>query len=391
MEPLQELSAGVVREVLYGHAAAHARRGDYATAERILTQLLREGDAHTDVCLLLGKVYAQQGRYQEAIAAWRSVLQAAPNHSEAAAAITKAQALMAAPRGGSGVGPAAPRWWALGIVGCIVGVLLVYGAYQSGQSRGQQQAAQALRASLQGYHDELTALRGGLDTLSTHAQAQSHEGRQHLEAQLVALQQHVTTVLAQADAQTQARDHDLRSLLEQLRGSLDALSVRQQTLSAASQQHLEAQVAAVQRHVTDALQGTEAQLQALPAAVAPLRQDLEALHAHQQTLSAVSQQHLEAQVATLQRQVTDAFQNREAQAQAQHQALQALMASLQQELDAVARRQQTLSASSQQYLDEQVAAVQRHVTDTLQDLTAQFRGWYQELRALIEQLARGQE
>jgi tetratricopeptide (TPR) repeat protein len=337
MEPVQELSASVVREVLYGHAAAHARRGEYATAERILTQLLREGDAHTDVCLLLGKVYAQQGRYQEAIAAWRSVLQSAPNHPEAAVAIAKAQALMAAPWGGSGVRPAAPRWWALGIVGCIVGVLLVYSAYQSGQSHGQRQAAQALRSSLQGYHQELTQLRGSLDALSVRTQAQTHEGRQHLEAQVGALLQQWTTASQQIDTQTQARHHDLLALLEQLRESLDALSVRQQTLSAASQQHLEAQVTTLQRHVTDA------------------------------------------------------FQNREAQAQAQHQALQLILASLQQELDAVARRQQTLIASGQQSLDGQVAAVQRYVTDTLQDLTAQLRGWHQELRVLVEQLARGQE
>lgn len=104
-------------------------------------------------------------------------------------------------------------------------------------------------------------------------------------------------------------------------------------------------------------------------------------------LTAAGQQHLDEQVVAVQRQVTDALQGSTAQLQA----LQAAIVPLQQELAAVNARQQPLTAAGQQYLDEQVAAVQRHTTATFQSMTTQLQDWYQARRALVEQRAQRQE
>ena len=107
-------------------------------------------------------MYAQQGRYQDAEAAWRVVLQTDPNHHGAAAALAKTRTLRATPqRVTQAERGSAARWGAVGLVGGMVVALLVASIVQSSQ----------LRTSLHGYAQELTALRGSIDALSARQQA----------------------------------------------------------------------------------------------------------------------------------------------------------------------------------------------------------------------------
>ncbi len=78
---------------LFPHTVELARRGKYREAEESIRFILNH-DTSLEYFLFLGKVYVQQGRYEEAITEWKRVLERDPENSEARAAIFKAEELI---------------------------------------------------------------------------------------------------------------------------------------------------------------------------------------------------------------------------------------------------------------------------------------------------------
>jgi Flp pilus assembly protein TadD len=78
-------------EVLFTQATQLARKGMYIQAERALTLLLKYTQPSSKIYLLLGKIYAQQRRYNDAITKWETVLTLEPNNNEATKAIVRAK------------------------------------------------------------------------------------------------------------------------------------------------------------------------------------------------------------------------------------------------------------------------------------------------------------
>jgi Flp pilus assembly protein TadD len=78
-------------EVLFAQATQLARNGMYIQAERALALLLTHSPPSSKFHLLLGKIYAQQRRYNDAITQWETVLTLEPNNNEATKAIVRAK------------------------------------------------------------------------------------------------------------------------------------------------------------------------------------------------------------------------------------------------------------------------------------------------------------
>jgi Flp pilus assembly protein TadD len=78
-------------EVLFAQATQLARNGMYIQAERALKLLSTYTPTSAKVYLLLGKIYAQQKRYNDAITQWQHVLEIEPKNPEAEAAIKRAK------------------------------------------------------------------------------------------------------------------------------------------------------------------------------------------------------------------------------------------------------------------------------------------------------------
>jgi len=70
---------------------ALARRGEYERAEKLLKDSLERRGDFTEARIVLGKIYAQQGRYDEAIEEWQKVLEKDSENREVKAAIRKAK------------------------------------------------------------------------------------------------------------------------------------------------------------------------------------------------------------------------------------------------------------------------------------------------------------
>ncbi len=79
-------------KILFPYTVELARRGSYKEAEESLKFILSY-DSSPEYLLLLGKIYAQQGRYKDAIDVWKRVLVLDPENQEARAAILKAERL----------------------------------------------------------------------------------------------------------------------------------------------------------------------------------------------------------------------------------------------------------------------------------------------------------
>lgn len=80
-----------LEEVLYSEAVAISRRGEYERAENLLKDILKRRDDFTKARILLGKIYAQRGKYDEAIEEWQKVLENDSEDREVKAAIEKAK------------------------------------------------------------------------------------------------------------------------------------------------------------------------------------------------------------------------------------------------------------------------------------------------------------
>ncbi len=94
MEPQESLSQ-LINRIIFQSALSMVNAGDLTEAERFL--LLTPDPVPCEHRHLLGKVYAQQGKYGEAIAEWHKVLAETPDHREAAEAIRKADELLRDP------------------------------------------------------------------------------------------------------------------------------------------------------------------------------------------------------------------------------------------------------------------------------------------------------
>jgi Flp pilus assembly protein TadD len=78
-------------EALFAQATQLARKGKYLQAERALNLLSMHQRPSAKVYLLLGKIYAQQNRYGDAIAQWQRALELEPTNADAEAAIKRAK------------------------------------------------------------------------------------------------------------------------------------------------------------------------------------------------------------------------------------------------------------------------------------------------------------
>ena len=81
----------VATDRLFAHAAKLARNGKYLQSEKILNILIAQATPSAKFSILLGKVYAQQGRYKEAIDQWQDALEIEPENKEALAATKRAK------------------------------------------------------------------------------------------------------------------------------------------------------------------------------------------------------------------------------------------------------------------------------------------------------------
>jgi len=90
MEKVTDFFNTLICKFLFPHTVELARRGKYREAEESIRFILNH-DSSPEYFLFLGKVYAQQGRYEEAIVEWKKVLEINPNNHEAVAAIQKAE------------------------------------------------------------------------------------------------------------------------------------------------------------------------------------------------------------------------------------------------------------------------------------------------------------
>lgn len=88
-------SLSEVPNVYYNQALELARAGELAAArDKLVTALTLEPEM-VDAHVVLGKVYAQMGEYQQAIACWEAALKLAPDNAAAQAGIAKARELQA--------------------------------------------------------------------------------------------------------------------------------------------------------------------------------------------------------------------------------------------------------------------------------------------------------
>jgi len=78
-------------DALFAQATQLARKGKYIQAERALNLLSMHQRPSVRVYLLLGKIYAQQNRYGDAIAQWQHALELEPENDEAIKAIARAK------------------------------------------------------------------------------------------------------------------------------------------------------------------------------------------------------------------------------------------------------------------------------------------------------------
>lgn len=92
MEKMAGFFQTSVCKILFPYTVELARRGKYKEAEVSLKFVL-EHDSSPEYFILLGKVYAQQGKYEDAIAEWKRVLEINPENGDARAAILKAENL----------------------------------------------------------------------------------------------------------------------------------------------------------------------------------------------------------------------------------------------------------------------------------------------------------
>jgi cytochrome c-type biogenesis protein CcmH/NrfG len=83
-----------LKKELYTYAAELARAGNYSQAEKILLKVVSQGEPAIEYLLLLGKIYAQQGHYKEAIGQWQKALEIEPENKEAKEAVEKATNLL---------------------------------------------------------------------------------------------------------------------------------------------------------------------------------------------------------------------------------------------------------------------------------------------------------
>ena len=116
MENLLEFFQSSICKILFPYTVELARKGYFKEAEVSLRFML-DHDPSPEYYLLLGKIYAQQGRYQEAIGEWKRILERDPENHEAKAAISKAEGLS------KGILPAQLFKWKLATG--ILGVFLV--------------------------------------------------------------------------------------------------------------------------------------------------------------------------------------------------------------------------------------------------------------------------
>ena len=83
----------MIDKILYPYAIEFARKGSFKDSERFLKFILSLNSS-PEYQLLLGKIYAQQGRYKEAIVEWEKVLALESENHEATAAISKARKII---------------------------------------------------------------------------------------------------------------------------------------------------------------------------------------------------------------------------------------------------------------------------------------------------------
>jgi tetratricopeptide (TPR) repeat protein len=96
MEKTSDFFQASICKLLFPHAIELARNGNYKEAEESLRFILSH-DSSPEYFMLLGRIYAQQGIYQEAIDEWTKTLEIDPGNQEARAAILKAEELTQAP------------------------------------------------------------------------------------------------------------------------------------------------------------------------------------------------------------------------------------------------------------------------------------------------------
>lgn len=77
-------------KLLYPYAIEAAKNGSFREAERFIRFIL-DHDSSPEYFVLLGKIYAQQERYGEAVAQWEKALELDPENVEAKAAIKRAE------------------------------------------------------------------------------------------------------------------------------------------------------------------------------------------------------------------------------------------------------------------------------------------------------------
>lgn len=156
MTDLQTLSR-ILEQTRIERARALARSGNYAEAESELSACVRSSDRQTRLAatLLLAKIRAQQGAYEEASALWRQTLAEDPSCLEAAAGIEAARR----PR------PLWPRvpGLALGLIGVIVVVSGAVWMARIGNRLG------AIEGRLVGAEAEAAALRQSLANVADRA------------------------------------------------------------------------------------------------------------------------------------------------------------------------------------------------------------------------------
>lgn len=92
MKKIADFFKTSICKIFFPYTVELARRGNYKEAEKALRFIL-DHDASPEYFLLLGKVYAQQGKYEDAIAEWKRVLEINPENREARAAILRAEDL----------------------------------------------------------------------------------------------------------------------------------------------------------------------------------------------------------------------------------------------------------------------------------------------------------
>jgi len=83
--------AEATADLLYANATKLARKGKYLQAEKVLSLLAAKARPSAKVFLLLGRIYAQQSRFGDAINEWQKALEIDPKNVEASAAIKRAE------------------------------------------------------------------------------------------------------------------------------------------------------------------------------------------------------------------------------------------------------------------------------------------------------------